>query len=59
MSRTKMGISVRIELVDELDLLVDECTDLGASRPEIVEAILIAYLQGNEEKALAQFSETR
>jgi metal-responsive CopG/Arc/MetJ family transcriptional regulator len=48
-----MGISVRIELVDELDLLVDECTDLGASRPEIVEAILIAYLQGNEEKALA------
>ena len=50
MTRTKMGVSVRTELVDELDLLVDECAYLGASRSEIVEAILTAYLQGNEER---------
>jgi len=50
MARTKMGVSVRTELVDELDTLVDECSDLRASRSEIVEAILTAYLQGNEER---------
>jgi len=50
MTRTKMGISVRTELVDDLDALVNECSDLGASRSEIVEAILTAYLEGNEEQ---------
>ena len=50
MTRTKMGVSVRTELVEELDTLVDECSDLGASRSEIVEAILTAYLQNDEEK---------
>jgi len=50
MTRTKIGVSVRAELVDELDTLVDECSDLGASRSEIVEAILTAYLQENEER---------
>ncbi len=50
MARTKMGVSVRTEVVDELDTLVDECSDLGASRSEVVEAILKAYLRGDEEK---------
>ena len=50
MTRTKMGVSIRTELVDELDILVDECSDLGASRSEIVEAILTAYLQSDEER---------
>ncbi|WP_158228691.1 hypothetical protein [Halorubrum sp. C191] len=50
MSRTKMGVSVRTELVEELDTLVDECSDLGASRSEIVESILTAYLQNDEER---------
>jgi metal-responsive CopG/Arc/MetJ family transcriptional regulator len=45
-----MGISVRTELIDELDTLVDECSDLGASRSEIVEAILTAYFQNDEEQ---------
>jgi metal-responsive CopG/Arc/MetJ family transcriptional regulator len=45
-----MGVSVRTEIVDELDTLVDECADLGASRSEIVEAILTAYLQNDEEQ---------
>ena len=48
MARTKMGVSVRTELVEELDTLVDECSDLGASRSEIVEVILTAYLQNDE-----------
>ena len=50
MKRSKIGVSVRTELVDELDALVDECSDLGASRSEIVEAILAAYLQNDEER---------
>ena len=50
MTRTKMGVSVRTELVDELDTLVNECSDLGASRSEIVEAILVAYFQNEEER---------
>jgi metal-responsive CopG/Arc/MetJ family transcriptional regulator len=45
-----MGVSIRTELVEELDTLVDECSDLGASRSEIVEAILTAYLQNDEER---------
>jgi metal-responsive CopG/Arc/MetJ family transcriptional regulator len=45
-----MGVSVRTELVDELDMLVDQCSDLGASRSEIVEAILTVYLQSDEER---------
>lgn len=45
-----MGVSLRPELVDELNTLVDEYSDLGASRSEIVEAILVAYLQGDEER---------
>ena len=47
MARTKIGVSVRAELVDELDTLVNECSDLGASRSEIVEAILTAYFQSD------------
>lgn len=50
MSQTKMGVSIRTELVDELDTLVDEYSDLGASRSEIVEAILTAYFQHDEEQ---------
>jgi len=50
MSRTKMGVSIRTGLVDELDTLVDECSDLGASRSEIVEAILVAYFQNEDER---------
>jgi metal-responsive CopG/Arc/MetJ family transcriptional regulator len=45
-----MGVSVRTELVEELDTLVDECSDFGASRSEIVEAILTVYLQNDEER---------
>jgi metal-responsive CopG/Arc/MetJ family transcriptional regulator len=50
MIRSKIGVSVRTELVDELDTLVNECSDLGASRSEVVEAILTAYLQSDEER---------
>lgn len=50
MTRSKIGVSVRTELVDELDTLVDECSDLGAACSEIVEAILTVYLQSNEER---------
>ena len=51
MAREKFGVAVSDELVDELDELVDECADLGASRSEIVEAILTAYFRSDVEHA--------
>ena len=47
MAREKFGVAVSNDLVDELDELVDESADLGASRSEIVEAILTAYFQSD------------
>jgi len=51
MAREKFGVAVSDELVDELDELVDECADLGASRSEIVEAILTAYFRSDVDHA--------
>jgi metal-responsive CopG/Arc/MetJ family transcriptional regulator len=50
MTRSKIGVSVRTELVDELDTLVDECSDLGASRSEVIGAILTAYSHSDDER---------
>jgi metal-responsive CopG/Arc/MetJ family transcriptional regulator len=50
MTRSKIGVSVGTELVDELDTLVSECSDLGASRSEVVEAILTEYLESDEKR---------
>ncbi|MFC4986207.1 hypothetical protein [Saliphagus infecundisoli] len=47
MSREKFGVALPEELVDELEELVDECADLGASRSESVEAILTAYFESD------------
>jgi metal-responsive CopG/Arc/MetJ family transcriptional regulator len=49
MAKTKFGISIDDEIAYEIDVLVDECTDLGASRSEIVEAVLTAYLESDVE----------
>jgi metal-responsive CopG/Arc/MetJ family transcriptional regulator len=51
MAREKFGVAVAGELADELDELVEECADLGASRSEIVEAILTAYFQSDVDHA--------
>ena len=47
MAREKFGVALSEELVDELEGLVDECADLGASRSEIVEAVLTAYFKSD------------
>ena len=51
MAREKFGVAVSDELVDELDELVEACADLGASRSEIVEAILTAYFRSDVDHA--------
>ena len=43
MSRTKFGVAVSEDVVTDLEEVVEECTDLQASRSEVVEAILTAY----------------
>ena len=45
MAKEKFGVAVDGEIVREVDELVDECDDLEASRSEIVEAILTAFVQ--------------
>ena len=44
-AQEKFGVAVSNELVDGLDGSVEKCADLGASRSEIVEALLTAYFR--------------
>jgi metal-responsive CopG/Arc/MetJ family transcriptional regulator len=49
MTKEKFGIAVKEDIVQEVDELVAECDDLGASRSEIVEAILTAFIQSDSD----------
>ena len=51
MSKEKFGVAIDEEIVQEVDELVAECDDLGASRSEIVEAILTAFVQSEANHA--------
>jgi metal-responsive CopG/Arc/MetJ family transcriptional regulator len=51
MCKEKFGVAVDKEIVQEVDELVAECDDLGASRSEIVEAILTAFVQSESNHA--------
>ena len=51
MAKEKFGIAVEEDIVREVDELVAECDDLGASRSEIVEAILTAFIQSDSDHA--------
>ena len=51
MAKEKFGVAVDEEIVQEVDKLVAECDDLGASRSEIVEAILAAFVQTESNHA--------
>jgi len=49
MTKEKFGVAVAEDVVEEVDELVGECEDLGASRSEIVEAILTAYVRSETD----------
>ena len=49
MAKTSLVSQSRMEIAHEIDELVDECADLGASRSEIVEVVLTAYLESDVE----------
>jgi metal-responsive CopG/Arc/MetJ family transcriptional regulator len=51
MAKEKFGIAVDEEIVREVDELVAGCDDLGASRSEIVEVILMAFVQSESDHA--------
>ena len=51
MAKEKFGIAVDEDIVQEVDELVAGCDDLGASRSEIVEAILTAFIQSDSDHA--------
>ena len=51
MAKEKFGVAVDEEIVREVDELVAKCDDLGASRSEIVEAILTAFVQSGSNHA--------
>ena len=49
MAKEKFGVAIAEDIAREVDELVGECEDLGASRSEIVEAILTAYIQSDTD----------
>jgi len=49
MAKEKFGVAVDEEIVQKVDELVAECDDLGASRSEIVDAILTAFVQSETD----------
>jgi len=51
MPKEKFGVAVDEEIAREVDELVAECDDLGASRSEIVEAILTAFIHSDSDQA--------
>jgi metal-responsive CopG/Arc/MetJ family transcriptional regulator len=51
MAKEKFGVAVEEETVQEVDKLVAECDDLGASRFEIVGAILTAFVHSESNHA--------
>jgi len=51
MPKEKFGVAVDKEIVREVDKLVAECDDLGASRSEIVEAVLTAFIHSDSNQA--------
>jgi metal-responsive CopG/Arc/MetJ family transcriptional regulator len=50
MAKQRFGVSVPEETGDKLEELVEECADLGATRSEIIAAVLVAYLQSNDDE---------
>jgi len=49
MAKENFGVAITEEIVRKIDELLDECEDLRASRSEIVEAILTAYIQSDTD----------
>ncbi|MFC7116647.1 hypothetical protein ACFQH2_19180 [Natronoarchaeum sp. GCM10025703] len=49
MAKEKFGVAVAKDIAREIDELVYECEDLGASRSEIIEAILTAYIRSDTD----------
>jgi metal-responsive CopG/Arc/MetJ family transcriptional regulator len=45
MAKEKFGVVVDKEIVREVDNLVAQCDYIGASRSDIIEAILTAFIQ--------------
>lgn len=52
MSRTKFGVAIEPEIVEEIDDLVAECADLRTSRSEVIEVVLAAYLQTDADRVM-------
>ena len=52
MSKEKFGVAVDEEIVQEVDELVTESADLGASRSEIVGAILTGFVKSESNHAV-------
>lgn len=51
MAEEKFGVAADEEIVREVDELVAKCGNLGASRSEVVEAILTPSIHSNSDHA--------
>ena len=50
MPKQRFGVSVPEETGDKIEEVVEECVDLGATRSEIIAAVLAAYFQSSDDK---------
>ena len=50
MPKQRFGVSVPEETGDKLEEVVEECVDLGATRSEIIAAVLVAYFQSSDNE---------
>jgi metal-responsive CopG/Arc/MetJ family transcriptional regulator len=50
MAKQRFGVSVPEETGDKLEELVEECADLGATRSEIIAAVLAAYFRSSDDE---------
>jgi metal-responsive CopG/Arc/MetJ family transcriptional regulator len=50
MTKQRFGVSVPEATGDMLEELVEECADLGATRSEIIAAVLAAYFRSSDNE---------
>jgi len=50
MPKQRFGVSVPEETSDKLEMVVEECADLRATRSEIIAAVLAAYFQFSDDE---------
>jgi metal-responsive CopG/Arc/MetJ family transcriptional regulator len=49
MVRTKFGVSIDDDTAAAIDEVASNCEDIDANRSDVIDAILTAFVEGNDE----------